>query len=256
MGCFSSPKVEIPPPPAPTAAEEELNRTQLELGRENLALLKQQRAEEAAGRAAFERAVGRPYAEYMADLAKSTQDINAAFLERYKKALAGELPVDPTLERALTEGEATLQEQIRRQFGPGGETSTPAIQTLQEYRKRATETRHAARRGEISAAEQHGYATSPLSWIPGVFKQTPMETPTQTADLLNQYRRERMAQYGGELTAARLNAARKPAWMNALELFGPVVGQAGAGAILGGAGRLGPGIGAASGAGLGALMTI
>ena len=46
-------------------------------------------------------------------------DYESQLLERQRKALAGELPVDPTLERTLQEGEAQLRASSRRSSGRG-----------------------------------------------------------------------------------------------------------------------------------------
>ena len=41
------------------------------------------------------------------------QDYESQLLDRQRKALAGELPVDPTLERTLQEGETQLRAQLQ-----------------------------------------------------------------------------------------------------------------------------------------------
>jgi len=81
------------------------------------------------------------------------QDIQRQLEERTLRALSGELPVDPALERSLQEGEERELAEIMQALGPGGTTSTPGIQKLAEYRKRAEELRTAARFGELTTTE-------------------------------------------------------------------------------------------------------
>jgi hypothetical protein len=71
--------------------------------------------------------------------------------ERLDKALAGNLPVDPALERQIGEDERTVRAKLAEQVGPGYETSTPGIQSLADFRQRAEELRSAARHDEIAA---------------------------------------------------------------------------------------------------------
>lgn len=84
--------------------------------------------------------------------------IERGFLERTQAALAGNLPVNPALERELQEGEETLREALRKQLGPGFETSTPGIEALAQFTQRGTELREGARRGDLTLAEQLGLA--------------------------------------------------------------------------------------------------
>ena len=86
------------------------------------------------------------------------QEIELEFLRRSQAALAGELPVDPALERALEEGRGTLEESLRRQLGPGFATSTPGIEALANFDQRAEELRSGARRAELTVSEQLGQA--------------------------------------------------------------------------------------------------
>jgi len=81
-------------------------------------------------------------------------EIERGLLERSLKALRGELDVSPMLERELGEREMTLREALMRQLGPGFETSSPGIEALTKNTTLATELREAARRGELTLAEQ------------------------------------------------------------------------------------------------------
>ena len=86
--------------------------------------------------------------------AQARKDYENQLLEHQRKALAGELPVDPTLERALTEGEQQLRAQLQSQLGTGYETSTPGIQALEAYRQRAAEARSTVAHGQLTSGQQ------------------------------------------------------------------------------------------------------
>lgn len=86
--------------------------------------------------------------------AQARKDYENQLLEHQRKALAGELPVDPTLERALTEGEQQLRAQLQAQLGTGYETSTPGIQALEAYRQRAAEARSNVAHGQLTSGQQ------------------------------------------------------------------------------------------------------
>lgn len=86
--------------------------------------------------------------------AQARKDYENQLLEHQRKALAGELPVDPTLERALTEGETQLRAQLQAQLGTGYETSTPGIQALEAYRQRAAEARSTVAHGQLTSGQQ------------------------------------------------------------------------------------------------------
>ena len=85
--------------------------------------------------------------------AQARKDYENQLLEHQRKALAGELPVDPTLERALTEGEQQLRAQLQAQLGTGYETSTPGIQALEAYRQRAAEARSSVAHGQLTSGQ-------------------------------------------------------------------------------------------------------
>lgn len=86
--------------------------------------------------------------------AQARKDYENQLLEHQRKALAGELPVDPTLERALTEGEQQLRAQLQAQLGTGYETSTPGIQAIEAYRQRAAEARATVAHGQLTSGQQ------------------------------------------------------------------------------------------------------
>ncbi|KKK69229.1 hypothetical protein LCGC14_2936120, partial [marine sediment metagenome] len=101
--------------------------------------------------------------EFSAEEAARQVDLSRAFGERFEKALAGELEIDPGLERQFAQEQTDLEEIFRRQLGTGFRLSTPFIQAQSELQKRQDEIRFAAQRGEITRAEQIGFARSPTT---------------------------------------------------------------------------------------------
>lgn len=97
------------------------------------------------------------------ELDLQNEEIQGKFNERTLAALGGTLPVDPALEASLETAEQTLREKLQNQFGPGYETSTPAIQTLEEFRKSSEQLRYGARTGQLTLAEQLGLARREMS---------------------------------------------------------------------------------------------
>lgn len=91
-------------------------------------------------------------------LAAQNKEIQGLLNERSLKALRGELPVDPVLERELASQEQTLRERLTSQLGTGYETSSPGIETLDKFFQTAEGLRSTARRGELTLAEQLGLA--------------------------------------------------------------------------------------------------
>ena len=91
-------------------------------------------------------------------LAGLRKDIEEGFLERTQQALAGNLPVNPALERELETGETELNERLLRQLGTGFETSSPGQEALDRFFRSSEELREGARRGDLSLAEQLGLA--------------------------------------------------------------------------------------------------
>jgi hypothetical protein len=76
--------------------------------------------------------------------------------ERSLAALKGELPVDPALTRDLAERESLTREGLRQQLGTGYETTTAGSQSLGEFEESRGMLLDAARRGEMTLAEQLG----------------------------------------------------------------------------------------------------
>lgn len=100
-------------------------------------------------------------------LEAQSKEIQKLLNERSLKALKGELPVDPGLERDLQAQKETLQNKLAAQFGPGFETASPAIEALQRYEEGANILREGARTGQLTLAEQLGLTREQES----IFKQ-------------------------------------------------------------------------------------
>lgn len=88
------------------------------------------------------------------ELQGQQQEITGMMQERTLKALRGELPIDPAIERWISEGRQTLGDQLRANLGSGYLTSTPGIQALAEFDKRANEIRSAAQRDALYNTNQ------------------------------------------------------------------------------------------------------
>lgn len=88
------------------------------------------------------------------------KEIETGLLNRTLAALKGELPADPALTRQLGESRDLLRENLRKQLGKGFETSTPGIQALGDFTKKESELLDAARRGDLTLAEQLSLARS------------------------------------------------------------------------------------------------
>jgi len=90
--------------------------------------------------------------------AELQKQIQRELNQRSLKALRGELPVDPGLERDLASQRQQLENKLAGQFGPGYSTSSPAIEALQRYDESANILREGARTGQLTLAEQLGMA--------------------------------------------------------------------------------------------------
>ncbi len=90
--------------------------------------------------------------------AAQQDQLNKTLLQRSQDALAGKLPVDPSLERQFTDSEQLLRSHLQSQLGPGYETSTPGQKALADFAQRKQETIYSAQHGEIGSAAQLAYA--------------------------------------------------------------------------------------------------
>ena len=100
----------------------------------------------------------RAHQEKLKELQAQQDQITQMMNERTLKALNGELPVDPALERELQQGRLTLQDTLTKNLGTGYSTSTPGIQALADFDKRAEELRYMSRRDQLQGGAQVGLA--------------------------------------------------------------------------------------------------
>jgi hypothetical protein len=84
---------------------------------------------------------------------QAEQDINVALAQREKQALAGEIPVSPSVTQSLAQQEQTLGEVMRKQVGPAWQTSTPGIEAMAKFGQSKAAILDAAQRGDISMYE-------------------------------------------------------------------------------------------------------
>jgi hypothetical protein len=88
--------------------------------------------------------------------AAKRKELEGMYLDRSLKAMKGELPLDPALEDSLKSSEQQMREKLQSQFGPGYETSSPAIETLSQFMKTSEILREGARTGQLTLSEQLG----------------------------------------------------------------------------------------------------
>lgn len=98
------------------------------------------------------------------------EEIELGLLERSKAALEGRLDVNPGLVRQLGESRDLLREGLRKQLGPGFETSTPGIEALAKFRQSESEILEGARRGDLTLAEQLSLGRSAEERAIGAFR--------------------------------------------------------------------------------------
>lgn len=84
------------------------------------------------------------------------QELESGLLRRSLQALKGELPVDPGLEESLQKQEVDLRQRLASQLGPGYETSTAGIETMDQFFRTSEILRDGARTGQLTLAEQLG----------------------------------------------------------------------------------------------------
>lgn len=154
-------------PPEKSAAERELEQTQLSMLKEQRSIMSEQmRMQDLMAPMLYKGAGLTPiYSEGKIvgfdqaapdELAGMRKDIESGFLKRTLAAQRGELSLDPALERGIGENQRSLEASLAQQLGPGYAASTPGIQAMAEASKGAEELRSSARRGELTLAEQLG----------------------------------------------------------------------------------------------------
>lgn len=82
-------------------------------------------------------------------LAARAGHISGLEQERLESALAGKLPVSPATERSIRVNENILGERLRRNLGPGGETSSPGIEATTRFDESAEILRNQDRTAAI-----------------------------------------------------------------------------------------------------------
>jgi hypothetical protein len=155
-------KVSLPPP---TPVDAELQREQVNLLKQQSSILNEQvRLQNLLAPMLLRQQGQKPILDDQGKIIGIEDDPDSIQARRLKleegliakseAALAGNLPVDPALERELGQEERTVRETLRRQLGSDYETSTPGSQRLSDLFKRKEELLYAARRGDLTLAEQ------------------------------------------------------------------------------------------------------
>jgi hypothetical protein len=106
--------------------------------------------------------------------------------ERVINALEGKLPVSTVLENDIADREKVLRETLAQKLGGNYETSTPGIQALSEFNKKADELREQSRLGEITSGtglmlNQMGFLDSSAKSTTSMFGGLPSRYGTQVA---------------------------------------------------------------------------
>jgi len=155
--------------PGPSEEERELQRNQAELLALQREIIEQQRSQQKvllpflAEQEGFDIEVDEDgnitsINRVDTELDIKRKELEEGLVDRSLAALSGELPVSPALEREISDQETMLRERLAQQFGPGFETSTPAIQTLGDFFQRSESLREGARRDQLTLSEQLGLA--------------------------------------------------------------------------------------------------
>lgn len=93
------------------------------------------------------------YKQLNPELSANKREIERLQTERSLKALRGELPVSETLKKELQRGQLQLDEELYRQFGPGGKNSTAGAVRQREYDTMATQLKEGEQRDMLTTAE-------------------------------------------------------------------------------------------------------
>lgn len=80
------------------------------------------------------------------------KEVETSLLQRTKDALAGNLPVDPGLERDLARQGSDLKASLASQLGTGWETSSPGLFAEGQFGESANALRYASRRDQLVTA--------------------------------------------------------------------------------------------------------
>lgn len=102
----------------------------------------------------------------MSPLEKQQYNIAQESSARQLKALRGELPVDPALERDVQKNKDILTESLSRTLGPNWAATTVGQQAMQSFQETSTRIYEGARRGEI--VQGSALVSSALSNVSGM----------------------------------------------------------------------------------------
>lgn len=97
-----------------------------------------------------------PWEERLASMSpqeRAGYELNALYLQRQRDAMEGKLPVSPAMEAELTQQRSDIEANLSRRLGSNWQQSTPGIQAMGEFNKRAGLLREETRRGQISSGE-------------------------------------------------------------------------------------------------------
>jgi hypothetical protein len=116
---------------------------------------------------------------------KSQYDVSKLQNDQYSKALKGELPLSQAVEGEIAKQKSDLESYMSRKLGPNWKQSTPGIQSLAEFDKKANALREEQQYGKLTSASamsiaQQDYlnqmmgrsaqtATSPFNLNQGIF---------------------------------------------------------------------------------------
>ncbi len=180
--------------PGPTAEETALQQQQLQMiqeQRQQNELMKPYLYQLAGIKEVDGKLVPMTEEEQLASMTSSQRkqyDVSNLQIGQYEKALKGELPLSQAVEGELAKQKATLESYMSRKLGPNWQQSTPGIQALAEFDKKANALREEQMYGKqtgasaMSIAQQDYYnqmlgrsaqtAASPLSMNQGLFGMT------------------------------------------------------------------------------------
>jgi len=220
--------VKIPPPPAPTPEETALMKLQEQAAQQQIDIAGQQQSFGNFLTAQMGYQYDPTTKSYTEIPGNKQAEIRQLTQDRYLAALKGELPVDPALERSLTEQEQKLRAGLEKNLGSGYETSSPGQNALADFNKRAEELRYGVRTGELttSAALQQsqygltGQAASPIGQAANTYGAAAGTAQMPLSDLAHQRDLEFQARMQSELATTN----RRDAFTSSLLNLG---GQAG-----------------------------
>src|SRR5262245_30410172 len=162
------------------------------------------------------------------------KEIEREFNQRTLKALKGELPIDPGLERDITSQREALQNKLASQFGPGYSTASPAIEALQRFDESSNILREGARTGQMTLAEQLGMAREQQNQFTqqsaqDVLRQSAIGDPLTFAGAMGQVANNYLRAQQPYIQDRQMQLqARIATQQNKMSLFGAGIGAVGA----------------------------